>query len=86
MLSQNTGSTHTPLFASAIPSKSIYQALQKDESFAEVRRLWRSAKGAIVGIGSPTTGRTSLSSAIPKDSLPDSIGDVCLHFFNRDGR
>ncbi|MDN5605062.1 sugar-binding domain-containing protein [Rothia sp. HC945] len=86
MLSQNTGSTHTPLFASAIPSKSIYQALQKDESFAEVRRLWRSAKGAIVGIGSPTTGRTSLSSAIPKDSLPESIGDVCLHFFNRDGR
>lgn len=86
MLAQSTGSAYSPLFASAIPSKSIYQALEKDESFAEIRRLWSSAKGALVGVGSPTTGRTSLSSAIPKDSLPDSIGDVCLHFFNRDGR
>lgn len=86
MLAQTTGSQYSPLFASAVPSKSIYQALQRDESFAEVRRLWSSAKGALVGVGSPTTGRTSLASSIPKDSLTDSIGDVCLHFYNRDGR
>ncbi|WP_085529135.1 sugar-binding transcriptional regulator [Kocuria massiliensis] len=86
MLAQNTDSRYSPLFASAVPSQSIYRALQKDESFTEVQRLWSTAKGALVGVGSPTTGRTSLASSIPKDSLTDSIGDVCLHFFNRRGQ
>lgn len=85
LMAQSTHSTFTPLFAGAMPSETMYQALQKDEAFAEVRRLWSEAQGALLGIGSPTTGRTSLASVIPKDSLPDSVGDVCLHFMDKDG-
>ncbi|WP_129656632.1 sugar-binding transcriptional regulator [Rothia halotolerans] len=81
-----TGSAYVPIFAGAIPSPLMYEALQADEAFSEVRKLWKRAKGSIMGIGSPTTGRTSLASAIPKDSLDASIGDVCLHFYDRAGQ
>ncbi|MCT1356487.1 sugar-binding transcriptional regulator [Rothia kristinae] len=81
-----TGATYTPIFAGAIPSPLMFQALQEDSAFQEVRRVWATAKGALVGVGSPTTGRTSIASAIPKDSLRDSAGDICLHFFDQDGK
>ncbi|MCP3425421.1 helix-turn-helix domain-containing protein [Rothia sp. AR01] len=80
-----TGSTYVPIFAGAIPSPLMYEAVQADEAFSEVRKVWKRAKGSIMGIGSPTTGRTSLASAIPQDSLAASIGDVCLHFYDRSG-
>lgn len=80
-----TGSTYTPIFAGAIPSPLMHEALQDDEAFSEVRHAWGRAKGALLGVGSPTTGRTSIASAMPQDSLQDSAGDICLHFFDAQG-
>ncbi|MDO4897690.1 MAG: sugar-binding domain-containing protein [Rothia sp. (in: high G+C Gram-positive bacteria)] len=82
---QNTGATYIPLFASAIPSKPMHRALLEDPSFQQLQHLWATAKGAILGVGSKTSGRTSLSSAIPKESLQAAEGDICLHFFDSTG-
>ncbi|PAT06078.1 DNA-binding transcriptional regulator [Corynebacterium hadale] len=85
-LALNSNAEYTALFAEAIPSVPVFEALQKDESFLNVRAQWERARGAIVGIGSRTTGRVSISQAIPKDALPSAVGDVCLHFFDSQGR
>lgn len=85
-MSLKTGSTYNPIFAAAIPSAPMYDALRADEVFGQVRKAWGSAKGALLGVGSPTGGRASISSTIPQDALADSAGDVCLHFFDRQGR
>lgn len=85
-LAQNTGSTYVPLFAGVIPSAPLYQAMQEDTAYQQIQHLWATAKGALIGIGSKTSGRTSLASAIPKQALQDSEGDICLHFFNNAGK
>lgn len=85
-LAANSNAEYTSLFAEAIPSAPLFEALQKDESFLNVRTQWERARGAILGIGSRTTGRVSISKAIPKDALPSSVGDVCLHFFDSRGQ
>lgn len=82
---QNTGSTYIPLFAGVMPSTSLYEALQNDVSYQQVQHLWSTATGVLVGIGSRTSGRTSLASAIPKQALHEAECDICLHFFDADG-
>ncbi|CAM3234889.1 sugar-binding transcriptional regulator [Corynebacterium gottingense] len=84
-LAANSNAEYTPLFAEAIPSSPVYEALQQDDSFRNVLAQWRDARGAIVGVGSRTTGRVSISKAIPQDALPSAVGDVCLHFFDETG-
>ena len=85
-IAQRTGASYTPIFAGAIPSPLMYQAVQEDDAFSEVRQIWHYAKGSLVGVGALTTGRTSISKAIPQDMLEGSVGDVCLHFFNASGQ
>lgn len=85
-LAQRTSSTYLPLFAGAIPSAALYAALLEDNSYQQIKHLWATARGALVGIGSRTSGRTSLASAIPKQSLQEAEGDICLHFFNEAGQ
>ncbi|MDO4916073.1 MAG: sugar-binding domain-containing protein [Rothia sp. (in: high G+C Gram-positive bacteria)] len=84
-LAHNTGSTYIPLFAGVMPSTLLFNALQEDTAYQQIKHLWATAKGAFVGVGSRTSGRTSLASAIPKQALTDAEGDVCLHFFNSAG-
>lgn len=84
-LAQNTGSTYVPLFAGVMPSAPLYTALHEDIAYQQIKHLWATAKGALVGIGSKTSGRTSLASAIPKKALSDAEADICLHFFNDAG-
>lgn len=84
-LAQNTGSTYVPLFAGVMPSAPLYAALQEDTAYQQIKHLWATAKGALVGIGSKTSGRTSLASAIPKQALPNAEADICLHFFDGNG-
>ncbi|APT88804.1 hypothetical protein CFRA_05590 [Corynebacterium frankenforstense DSM 45800] len=85
-LAEHSGASYTALFAEAVPSPAVYEALQVDDSFRAIRGLWANARGALLGVGARTTGRVSISRAIPQDALPDSVGDVCLHFFDRAGR
>ncbi len=84
-LARATGAGHLGLFAEAVSSPSVFAALTEDPSFNAVSGLWERAKGALLGIGSPTIERTSLSSTIPQEALPTSVGDVCLHFFDSNG-
>lgn len=81
-LAQRTGSTYIPLFAGVMPSEALFEAMKEDPAYQQISHLWATAKGALVGIGSKTSGRTSLASAIPKQALQDAECDVCLHFFD----
>lgn len=49
--------------------------------------LWDGARAAVVGIGGPYDGRTSLTSVVPRDApaLEGTAGDICLHFFDDEG-
>ncbi len=85
-MAQKTGSNFTPIFARAIPTQLMYDALQEDDLYIETTKYWKHAQGALVGVGSPTTGRTSIASGIPQNELTNSVGDVCLHFFTAEGR
>lgn len=84
-IAEQTGATHKPIFARAVPAPLMYQALQEDDLYQEVTQLWKTAHGAFMGIGSPTTGRTSLAADIPQAELEKSRGDIALHFFDKDG-
>lgn len=84
-IAEQTGATYKPIFARAIPAQLMHQALQEDDLYQEITRLWKTAHGAFVGIGSPTSGRTSLASDIPQEELKKSRGDVALHFFDSSG-
>lgn len=84
-LAQNTGSTYVPLFAGVMPSGPLFDALQDDISYQQIKHLWATATGILVGIGSRTSGRTSIASAIPKQSLHSAECDICLHFLDEDG-
>lgn len=75
------------LFAEAKPAPGMYEALQHDPGFAHIRHLWENAAAALVGIGAPTSTRSSITSAVPADSraLAHAVGDVCLNFFDISG-
>ncbi|WP_225219454.1 sugar-binding transcriptional regulator [Arthrobacter gallicola] len=75
------------LFAEAKPSPVMFEALQHDPGFGHIQQLWAGARGALVGIGAPTSTRSSISPAIPTESeaLRHAVGDVCLNFFEIDG-
>lgn len=76
------------LFAQAMPSVAMQATLADDPDFRRVTALWQRAKVALVGIGAPPMRRESISTAIPLDdeSLGTALGDICLNFFDPDGR
>lgn len=87
-VAEQTQAQPTFLFAEAKPSPVMFEALQHDPGFQRIQRLWESAAAALVGIGAPTSTRSSISPAIPTDSeaLAHAVGDVCLNFFDISGR
>ena len=82
-----TGAEPRFLFAPAQTSPSLWASLQADPGFRSVVDLWDGARAAVVGIGGPYDGRTSLTSVVPRDApaLEGTAGDICLHFFDDEG-
>lgn len=87
-MAERTGAHPAFLWTEALPSQEMFELLQRDPAFQRIRRLWQSAKGALLGIGAPPTTRGSISRFIPTndDSLLRAVGDICLNFFDIDGK
>jgi DNA-binding transcriptional regulator LsrR (DeoR family) len=84
---ERTGAQPRFLFAPALTSPTLWASLQADPGFRSVVDLWDGARAAVVGIGAPYRGRSSLTSVVPREepALQDAAGDICLHFFDADG-
>lgn len=76
------------LYAPAMPTAALREVLLEDPSIRRVTSLWRSARAALLGIGAPPHGRSSLPSVIKPDSaaLVRAVGDICVRPFDQDGR
>lgn len=87
-LAERTGAHPAFLWTEALPSQEMFDILQRDPAFQRIQRLWGSAKGALLGIGAPPAIRRSISRFIPTDddSLLRAVGDVCLKFFDIEGK
>lgn len=87
-VAERTGARPAFLWTQALPSPDMHEVLQRDPDFRRVKRLWESAKGALLGIGAPPTTRSSISRFIPKDddSLSRAAGDICLNFYDVHGK
>lgn len=83
-----TGAEPRFVFAPALPSASLWESLQADPSFQEITGLWGRARVVVTGIGSPYLERPALTSVVPREDpdLRRAAGDVCLHFYDREGR
>ena len=82
-----TGAQPRFIFAPALTSPTLWASLQADPGFRSVVDLWDGARAAVVGVGGPYRGRTSLTSVVPRHepTLESAAGDICLHFFDADG-
>jgi DNA-binding transcriptional regulator LsrR (DeoR family) len=82
------GGTPSFLYAPALPSQDLFESLLNDTSYQRVLDLWGRARCAIMGVGAPPLGRTSLPRFVPRDAagLRASVGDVCSRFYDADGR
>jgi DNA-binding transcriptional regulator LsrR (DeoR family) len=88
LAASSTGAFPSFLFTEAVPTASMRRSLDVDPAFQHVLGLWHGARAAVVGIGAPTPTRNSISRFIPTDAstFRDAVGDVCLNFFDADGR
>ncbi|MGP9580039.1 MULTISPECIES: sugar-binding transcriptional regulator [unclassified Brachybacterium] len=84
----NTGAQPRFVFAPALPSTSLWESLQVDPTFQEITALWGRARVLVTGIGSPYLDRSALTSVVPREDpqIRQASGDVCLHFYDREGR
>lgn len=75
------------LFAPAMPSPAMARSLAEDPDVRAITSRWEDARTALVGIGAPTSTRSSISRAVPAlaDEMRSAVGDVCLNFFDIDG-
>ena len=83
-----TGAEPRFAFAPALPSASLWDSLQADPSFLEITSLWGRARAVVTGLGSPYLDRPALTSVVPREdpALQRAVGDVCLHFYDPEGR
>lgn len=86
-MAQKTDGRPTFLFAEAMPSPAVFEALRADPGYQRTEQLWDRASAALLGIGAPPRTRSSITSGIPVEdsSLRTAAGDICLHFFDHDG-
>jgi DNA-binding transcriptional regulator LsrR (DeoR family) len=75
------------LYAPAMPSPALWRVLMDDPVTQRVTRLWKSAHAALLGIGAPPHGRSSLPSVIsPNDpALLPAVGDICARPYDNTG-
>ncbi|MFJ3383745.1 MULTISPECIES: sugar-binding transcriptional regulator [unclassified Curtobacterium] len=85
---ERSGAIPAFLFAQALPSGAMRATLDEDPAFQHVIGLWGRAKGAILGIGAPIPTRDAMTRGIPveDEALDRAAGDVCLNFYDADGR
>lgn len=76
------------LFAPSMPSEALLAALQDDPGYRQIVDDWTSAKVALVGVGAAPRTRKSIARSVPRSDpqLVKSVGDVCLAFFDAEGR
>lgn len=77
----------TFLYAPALPSPELDEILRNDPTVQAVLERWASARCAIMGVGAPPLGRTSLPRFMGSDVtvLEGSVGDVCSRFYDATG-
>lgn len=75
------------LHAPALPGPGLRDRLLKDDATRRVFELWSDARCAIVGVGAPPGGRSSLAQFLPRDPalLRRAVGDVCNNYYGPDG-
>jgi DNA-binding transcriptional regulator LsrR (DeoR family) len=86
MVAAKIGGTPTFLFAPALPGPDLHQRLLEDDSVRRVTQLWERAKCALLGIGAPPATRRSIPAFVPIQAVATAVGDICNHFFDRDGK
>jgi DNA-binding transcriptional regulator LsrR (DeoR family) len=76
-----------------VSSPALRRALIKDPSIGDVMKSWQELDLALVGIGSlePSPLLRQSGNALTEDELGElrgagAVGDVCLRFFDADGR
>ena len=86
-VAERVGGVPTFLYAPALPAPALHAGLLEDAGFQRVLELWRSARGAIMGVGAPPLTRASLPRFVPQGaaSLRGAVGDVCSRFYDADG-
>ncbi|MBD8586021.1 MarR family transcriptional regulator [Frigoribacterium sp. CFBP 8766] len=87
MAAEVSGARSRFLFTQSFPSAGMRAGLEADPTFLQVTNSWKTAKGALLGIGAPTATRENLSTGLPEDKhlFDEAAGDVCLNFFRADG-
>lgn len=85
---QSSGGHPEFLYAPALPGADLYETLLTDPATSRVIDQWGQADCAILGIGAPPRLRSTIASEIPlgDPSLNRAVGDVCLHFFDINGK
>lgn len=75
------------LHAPAMPTPALHAVLMRDPQISRVRRYWRTAKAALLGVGGPPNQRSSLPGviALSRATLPTAVGDICARPFDRTG-
>lgn len=74
------------IFAPAMPSAALFASLMRDDSMRAVVALWKRARCAVLGVGSPPLDRDSLPRFVSTTArLRSAVGDVCSRFYDRDG-
>lgn len=86
-IASKTGARPSFIFAEAMPSPAIYDAMQTDPGYQRIQSLWERASAALVGVGAPPPVRHAITSGVPVEdsALSSAAGDVSLHFFDHDG-
>lgn len=85
---ERTGAFPAFVFAEALPTEQMRRTLDDDPSFRHVTEMWKRAAGGVLGIGAPTATRDTISRFIAADAayFAQAVGDVCMNFFDNDGR
>lgn len=81
------GGTPRFLYAPAVPGPRLHRTLLADPSTRRIFDLWEEAQCAIIGIGVPPFATSSITRFVSADTIRscNAVGDVCSHFFDRDG-
>lgn len=75
----------TFLYAPALPGPDLHERLLDDPSIRRVTQMWEKAKCALLGVGAPPVTRDSVPAFVPTGAVASAAGDICNHFFDRDG-
>jgi DNA-binding transcriptional regulator LsrR (DeoR family) len=85
MIAAKIGGSPTFLYAPALPGPDLHERLLADPSVTRVTAMWSKARCALLGVGAPPTTRDSIPAFVPTGAVAAAVGDICNHFFDRDG-